>query len=1249
PPSAAPNPYAAYGYAQPYQPPHPVAAAPQQGAQQQAAAHPQYPGYGYGGQTAQPAAPSPYQSYPSYAQQPAPAPAYSAAGAYTQPAQPSSLPNTPAGLPPNPYAAYGTPQNYAAAVAAANQQQQQAHGYPQYPSQPPAPSPYPQQPHYNGPPPVQQYPQQQQPAPYQGGPPPLGGAGPSPQGAPPFKRTRYDSMGAPQAPPPMSMGPQQPMGPPPALPPLNSGGAGGYNDRNIASRGRGGGSFGGPPPIRGGPNMNRGGYAGSPTHSSDGYGGQPYALQSPGGPANGAGRGGGSQRGGRGGGDMGRPAGPSFDARGAGPRAPIPLPLPPFPRGGAGTGPPPNAPFGPSAARANDRGSRNSRGAFDSRGRPVSGLPSGGRGGNAYGGRGAEYGGGRLSSNFDAPKGPRSATRQSSGRDSNSQGARKERKWGKDKDTVSTNGREEVKRTLTDFRISGLAIPELDWSWKTEAIQAVVQTIVDAAEDTEAPEPKNDAAEIDPTATEQHETESNATVELTSAEVAFDDSTLLADAAPSSPVADMSIDEINPVDLIEANSDVKPDIEAPMNVEVAEPKKKLSKKEKSKQVAAKRAATLAQAKALHEAAVATNEDAVKDEADESEASTAATMRKDGKHGRDDEEESLVITDIATKKVKADKGEVITLESLGLDKDGAEISRASKAENETTPAPQAVPTGPKALSVPTGPAADAGRTPPPPSNRENSRLRIYFASPVASASTHTTAVQLEKARSVKETSVAASVESKSGAKEGSQNDKTEAKLEPSSVETVKEEEEEDVDGVAFDSAAEGAEEVSQPVDESDDDSDAVQSALLDIKPQPGPASEADSNSAPVLPGENSSYPPNPYPSDLPPGSASATDGAVNSSVNAPSEQDAPELQPPEPSADRISISYARNTRRMVLDACVVDKVTIFRAEGRIELSVAILPAIISGDILDEFRICKGILVESLDPDNDDYVVIDRASLEVAWQQQQADSEEESVPDSLLPPLHHLCDPSPTPGDLLQGDGLKVIPSFNKSHVTIVAMLDRLNPLTEARWVKTGEVESWIASLNLTADKKDAGSEWKGKISISDPDPVSTMKPGLRSELTNPPSQPPTIQQALESWAISSTIGTLDERNGFVTGHLADIDNGALRLASIVFEILLRLTRGDRAGPSSHSPSAQQSSVGALAATLSAPYAEHQTQVSLAVLAMFRLSVETAAKAGIPQKEVEKQVGEIIRGIPFHLIFKSLDGMFREQRVVKKKKN
>ena len=35
-----------------------------------------------------------------------------------------------------------------------------------------------------------------------------------------------------------------------------------------------------------------------------------------------------------------------------------------------------------------------------------------------------------------------------------------------------------------------------------------------------------------------------------------------------------------------------------------------------------------------------------------------------------------------------------------------------------------------------------------------------------------------------------------------------------------------------------------------------------------------------------------------------------------------------------------------------------------------------------------------------------------------------------------------------------------------------------------------------------------------------------------------------------------------------------------------------------------------------------------------------------KEVEEKVGEIIRCLPGHLVYKSLDGMFKEWRVEKK---
>ena len=103
---------------------------------------------------------------------------------------------------------------------------------------------------------------------------------------------------------------------------------------------------------------------------------------------------------------------------------------------------------------------------------------------------------------------------------------------------------------------------------------------------------------------------------------------------------------------------------------------------------------------------------------------------------------------------------------------------------------------------------------------------------------------------------------------------------------------------------------------------------------------------------------------------------------------------------------------------------------------------------------------------------------------------------------------------------------------------------------------------------------------------------------------------------------------------------------VLEILLRLTRGGGTAYTTPTGTTQAPAVGVLAATLSAPYPDSQTQVSLAVLAMFRLSVQTAEQAGLDTKEVHRQVSEIVRGVPYTLQFKALDGMFKEWRAAKK---
>lgn len=145
------------------------------------------------------------------------------------------------------------------------------------------------------------------------------------------------------------------------------------------------------------------------------------------------------------------------------------------------------------------------------------------------------------------------------------------------------------------------------------------------------------------------------------------------------------------------------------------------------------------------------------------------------------------------------------------------------------------------------------------------------------------------------------------------------------------------------------------------------------------------------------------------------------------------------------------------------------------------------------------------------------------------------------------------------------------------------------------------------------------------------------------QPPTIFTVLEAWAGNSSVGTQIERQRFLRTHMTETDN--------VLEVLLRLVRGERASYSQSSSGISAPSVsGPLLSALSpgSAHGAQQTHVSLAVLAIFRLAVEFAkkAKGDEGKTEVEERVGEIIRSLPSHLIYKSLDGIFKEWKVEKK---
>ncbi|GAA5820528.1 hypothetical protein JCM11251_003031 [Rhodosporidiobolus azoricus] len=1265
--AAPPNPYAGqqpagqYGYDYAAYAAAAAAAAGQPAAQgQQAAAmaaHPQYPGYGYG-QAATPAAasPSPYSSV--------------------------SIPD------PNAAAAAAAAQQYAAYYAAyAQHAQQTASGA--------SPSPYgaspaPPNPYGQPAPPPPQFAQQPQQA-YGMAPPPPSNS----PGAPPYKRTRYDQPPPPQQPP-LPPGPPPAMSggmPPSVLPPL--GGRGGRGGGRMGG-GRGGGRMDSGPPGRGGHDEGygpRGGGGGRYDDSplpprGNGFGGR-------------GGRGGGSglgPRGAPGGGGRGIPPGMAAMGMGMGDGY--------GPNGtfGGGRG----APSGPRGPRDDRRGGRDPA---SSSGRPLSGLPVP----RPRPGAGVPA----------APKGPKALSMPGSAgaRGSASAGVnqqtprRGERKWGT-ASSSSARGRERdekendgssgsgARRTLTDFRIEGLSIPELDWEWKAERVEKAM---------------KQAAEELDRQVKEKGEGEKGEEPNASAAEALSDATAVVkpeekvdGEDVDGEEAADMSIDHIPPTSVLPADDDIK----APDSSSAPEPAPAMpSDPTSTAQLAAPPPAHHPPKHGRDEEDDTVGASGVDESGDAVLASTEAQKEKEArdakkvrvaKEEKQEEEGNVNVDGEAVKGIAVEASQPPGEQKEGANETTAPAEGAAEVEvkveeqqSATVDQGESVPSAEGQLqpkkehdaTSASASSASAALAPPsiaPAAPRENSRLRIYFSSPVAPASSYTVPVApvgpsgASRAGTVPPTVL----EEKEGEgdvepvptpveeeikKEGEtgeelakpvEAEKVVEKIEEVKVEelpqpdaaSVKAEEaaahqdDEDVDGEAIDGAevqeqdvdgeplvvseangeeahspseqhavADAGEQAGEEEDEDDDDE-----LLVTKADEPGPASapsatgvgEDDSSTAAAAAPESD---PIRAPS-LAPSTASASAATLPA-----------HLIPPEPAADRISISYARNTRRMLVDADVVESVKIVRGEARIELTVRCKPALLGeakeGEQQqeDEFRVCRGILVEALDPEADDYIVMDRTALELAWQPSEND-EDGSSPDPLLPPLHRLLVTSPQlqPNEEQSDEPAQSQPtSLSHDTITVTAQLDKANPLTEARWVKTGEVENWILSLGISngADPKDASrlSDWRGKIKVVDPDP------------------PPTIQHALNSWATSSNIGNLDDRKNFVKTHMSDIDN--------VVEILLRLTRGDRSAPShsSYSSSNQQTAtVGALAATLSAPFPDQQTQVSLAVLAMFRLSVETAQKAGIPKEEVEKQVAEIVRGVPYHLTFKALDGMFREVR-------
>ncbi|WVF67819.1 hypothetical protein IAT40_002580 [Kwoniella sp. CBS 6097] len=325
----------------------------------------------------------------------------------------------------------------------------------------------------------------------------------------------------------------------------------------------------------------------------------------------------------------------------------------------------------------------------------------------------------------------------------------------------------------------------------------------------------------------------------------------------------------------------------------------------------------------------------------------------------------------------------------------------------------------------------------------------------------------------------------------------------------------------------------------------------------------------------------------------------------------------PSTNRLSILYEKSSRRICLDSDVVEKVRIWRKEGRIEVEFKALTG--EGRTEGEETVVdlpKGILIENYDTTDQRFVPLTRAQLSSFY----PSGESPTAEGSSIPPFHKSFLPRSETADgdssvvKANGDGLQTDKkNGSTTGVVLTVYLNKKNPLSEPKWCRTNSADGWLLEQFGMSSRKQDKEGWTGKLEVMDPDPA------------------PTLRSILESWSSSSSVGTSSSRQSFTASLLSSpLDT---------LEILLRLTRGER--NSAYSPSSTSAAL-ASAVRADSPYASHQTHVSLAVLAMYRLTTDYAERVGgsAEKSMVEEKVGDIIRSLPSGMIHRSLEGMWRE---------
>lgn len=164
------------------------------------------------------------------------------------------------------------------------------------------------------------------------------------------------------------------------------------------------------------------------------------------------------------------------------------------------------------------------------------------------------------------------------------------------------------------------------------------------------------------------------------------------------------------------------------------------------------------------------------------------------------------------------------------------------------------------------------------------------------------------------------------------------------------------------------------------------------------------------------------------------------------------------ANRLAISYAAASRRIVINAQVVDSLKVFRKEHRLEISLTV-EANEDGQL-------KGIMVRLSTFENrwllTFFFKVEALSEATKTYTPLQMSSEAYESDSMLPPF---------------------LKSSASTKLVLIVHLDADKPIPETKWVKSGDLQEWLKTMfgRMFWTTGDADG-WEKKIDVVDPDPV-----------------------------------------------------------------------------------------------------------------------------------------------------------------------